>query len=245
MHRFHCPRDLAPGARLTLPAEAAHHAIRVLRLKSGDPIGLFDGEGHEFSARITSIEGGTVWVAVEAAATNDREPPLKLVLLQGISSGERMDYTVQKAVELGVAEIWPLLAERSVVRLDRERAEKRRLHWQRVAIAACEQSGRSRVPPVHAPLRLADWLATWRAQRQGNERALLLSPAGGARLAALGEPQGPVILLAGPEGGFTEAEAAAARHQGFLPVRLGPRILRTETAALAALAAIQALWGDF
>jgi 16S rRNA (uracil1498-N3)-methyltransferase len=165
--------------------------------------------------------------------------------LQGISSGERMDYTVQKAVELGVAEIWPLLAERSVVRLDRERAEKRRLHWQRVAIAACEQSGRSRVPPVHAPLRLADWLATWRAQRQGNERALLLSPAGGARLAALGEPQGPVILLAGPEGGFTEAEAAAARHQGFLPVRLGPRILRTETAALAALAAIQALWGDF
>jgi len=245
MHRFHCPRDLAPGARLALPAEAAHHAIRVLRLKSGDPIGLFDGEGHEFSARIATIEGGTVWVAVEAAATSDREPPLKLVLLQGISSGERMDYTVQKAVELGVAEIWPLLAERSVVRLDRERAEKRRLHWQRVVIAACEQSGRSRVPPVHAPLRLADWLATWRAQRQGNERALLLSPTGEPRLAALGEPQGPVILLAGPEGGFTEAEAAAARHQGFLPVRLGPRILRTETAALAALAAVQALWGDF
>jgi 16S rRNA (uracil1498-N3)-methyltransferase len=166
------------------------------------------------------------------------------VLGQALSSGERMDYTVQKAVELGVTAIHPLAAARSVVRLAGERAEKRVAHWQAVAVSACEQSGRNRVPPVAPVAELAAWLERPPAGGAGALR-LLLSPAGATRLRELPRPAASIILLAGPEGGFTPEEEAAVLNCGFIPVRLGPRVLRTETAAVAALAALQALWGDF
>lgn len=239
--RFYCPGPLAVGARLALPPEAAHHALRVLRMKEGEALRVFDGQGREFHARIQQIQRGEVRVSLEEAAASDREPPLTVILAQGISSGERMDYTLQKAVELGVAGISPIAAERSVVRLVGERAEKRLLHWRRVVIAACEQSGRSRVPPVHPPETLPDWLAHL---EPGGVR-LMLAPDADTRLRDLPPPRGPVLLLVGPEGGLSEAERSVAVSQGFLPLRLGPRILRTETAALAALAAMHALWGDF
>lgn len=239
--RFYCPGPLAAGARLALPPEAAHHALRVLRMKQGEALLVFDGQGREFRAQIHSIQRAEVMVTVEDATGSDREPPLPVILAQGISSGERMDYTLQKAVELGVTEIWPIAAERSVVRLMGERAEKRLLHWRRVVIAACEQSGRSRVPPVHPPEKLTDWLA----HLESGGTRLMLTPDADTRLRDLPPPKGPVLLLVGPEGGLSEAERSAALGQGFLPLRLGPRILRTETAALAALAAMHALWGDF
>ncbi|MEO1767740.1 16S rRNA (uracil(1498)-N(3))-methyltransferase [Thiobacter aerophilum] len=238
--RFHCPGPLVPGMSLPLPPEASHHALHVLRMKEDDALFVFDGEGREFRARIQRIERKVVTLAVEDATSSDPEPPFAVILGQGIASGERMDYTLQKAVELGVTEIWPIAAQRSVVRLTGERADKRLSHWRRVVIAACEQSGRSRVPPVHPPLRLSDWLATVPAGLR-----LMLSPEATTRLGNLAAPQGPVILLVGPEGGLSEAERTLAQSRGFEPVRLGPRILRTETAALAALAAMHALWGDF
>lgn len=239
--RFHLPHALFPGARLTLPPDAAHHALRVLRMEEGDGLLVFDGQGHEYQAKIERIERGSVTVSLGQATGHDPEAPLPVILAQGISSGERMDYTLKKAVELGVAEIWPIAAERSVVRLSGERSEKRLAHWRRVVIAACEQSGRSRVPPVHAPQPLGQWLASTEAA----DLRLLLAPQADTRLSALPAPQGPVVLLVGPEGGLTEAEQALAQSRSFQPVRLGPRILRTETAALAALAAMHALWGDF
>lgn len=239
--RFYCALPLSPGARVTLPPEAAHHAIRVLRMGEGDLLRLFDGSGREFQARILRIEKQALGALVEAELANDRESPLRVVLAQGISSGDRMDYTLQKAVELGVAEIRPIHTERSVVKLSGERALKRLAHWQSVVIAACEQCGRSVVPEVHAVSGFGEWL--------GGEAAdacrIVLAPEAETRLAELPRPAVPVLLLAGPEGGLTDAEVATARLRGFRPVRLGPRILRTETAALAAMAAMQALWGDF
>lgn len=239
--RFYCAPPLSPGARVTLPPEAAHHAIRVLRMGEGDRLRLFDGSGREFQARILRIEKQTLGALVETELANDRESPLRVVLAQGISSGDRMDYTLQKAVELGVAEIRPIHTERSVVKLSGERALKRLAHWQSVVIAACEQCGRSVVPEVHAVSGFGEWLAG----EAGDACRIVLAPEAETRLAELPRPALPVVLLAGPEGGLSDGEVATARLRGFRPVRLGPRILRTETAALAALAAMQALWGDF
>lgn len=239
--RFYSPDPLAAGARARLPAEAAHHAIRVLRMRQGDTLLLFDGSGQEFQGRIEAIDRDGVVVAVATASRPVREAPLPIALAQGISSGERMDYTLQKAVELGVSEIWPVQTERSVVRLSGERAAKRLSHWQRVVISACEQSGRTRVPPVHPVADLGEWLSA----AHGSGCRIMLTPEGGRRLADLARPGGSVLLLVGPEGGLSPAERSLASAHGFLPVRLGPRILRTETAALAAMAAIHALWGDF
>jgi len=171
-----------------------------------------------------------------------RESPLAVTLVQAVSSGERMDYTIQKAVELGVAAVQPLLTERSIVRLDGERRARRVAHWQAVAVAACEQCGRNVVPPVLPVVPLPDWLA---GQTVASGVRLLLSPAGRSRLADLERPAAPLHLLAGPEGGWSAGEEALAVDAGFVAVRLGPRVLRTETAALAALAAMQVLWGDF
>jgi 16S rRNA (uracil1498-N3)-methyltransferase len=193
---------------------------------------------------VTRVAGDAVTVKVGDARDCARESPLEIVLGQALSSGERMDYTVQKAVELGVTAIHPLAAARSVVRLAGERAEKRVAHWQAVAVSACEQSGRNRVPPVAPVAELAAWLERPPAGGAGALR-LLLSPAGATRLRELPRPAASIILLAGPEGGFTPEEEAAVLNCGFIPVRLGPRVLRTETAAVAALAALQALWGDF
>ncbi len=241
--RLYVSGELMPGATCVLPTQQAHHALRVLRLKAGDAVTLFNGDGAEYDALIASIAKNAASVKVGERRLAERESRLEIVLGQALSGGERMDYTVQKAVELGVYAIHPLAANRSVVRLDAERAGKRAAHWQSVVIAACEQCGRNRVPPV-APVAA---LEAWLAQPGAREPALrvLLSPRAEIRLRDLPRPDGAVVLLAGPEGGFTREEETLARSGGFTPVRLGPRVLRTETAAVAALAAMQALWGDF
>ncbi|MDZ7595205.1 MAG: 16S rRNA (uracil(1498)-N(3))-methyltransferase [Thiobacillus sp.] len=238
--RFYLDQPLAPGARFSLPPGPARHAARALRLAADDAVILFNGLGGEYSARIERVNKDEVAVSVTGFAAIERESRLRVMLAQGISSGERMDYTLQKAVELGVATIQPIAARRSVVKLTGERADKRVAHWQGVVASACEQCGRNQVPMVAPPLTLAHWLG----QRQDG-RLLFLSPLAEARLADLPSPGAMDCLVAGPEGGFDADEIAALHAAGAIPVRLGPRVLRTETAALAALAAMQTLWGDF
>ena len=238
--RFYLDQPLAPGARFSLPPGPTRHATRALRLVVNDVITLFNGRGGEYTARIERIQKDEVAVSITGFAGIERESHLRVMLAQGISSGERMDYTLQKAVELGVSAIQPIAAKRSVVKLTSERADKRVAHWQGVVASACEQCGRNQVPVVAAPLTLANWLG----QHTGG-RLLFLSPLAEARLADLPPPAAQDCLVAGPEGGFETAEIAALHAAGAIPVRLGPRVLRTETAALAALAAMQTLWGDF
>ncbi len=239
--RFYCPEDLETGAHVELRGQAGHHALRVLRLAIGDGVILFNGLGGEYEGRIVRADKRGVAVHVGPWRGGEREPPLSITLAQAISSGEKMDFTIQKAVELGVACIQPLAGSRSVVRLDQARADKRVRHWQGVAISACEQCGRNRVPEVAPVMALADWL---RGRHDGALR-IMLSPHAGRPLRDIPAPSGRVTLLVGPEGGFSADEEQAALAGGFQPICLGPRILRTETAALAAVAAMQTLWGDF
>ena len=243
--RFYIDSQLREGLRLDLPHEAAHHAVRVLRLRAGDEIVLFDGRGGEYASHIEAIERSRVAVSVGAQCAVERESPLEVTLVQGVSSGERMDVTVQKAVELGVRAIQPVLAERSVVKLDVGRAAAKREHWRRIAISACEQCGRNRIPEVLPVMRLDE--ASRRLAPAGLR--LLLSPHGGTRLRdalAGGHREiGAIVLAIGPESGFTAEEEALLVAAGFGTVQLGPRVLRTETAAAAALAALNALAGDF
>lgn len=243
--RFHVPRQLGNGADVRLPDEAAHHAARVLRLAVGDAVTVFDGHGGEFEARITRIDKSEVAVKTGIHLAIERESPLNVMLAQGMSSGDRMDYTLQKAVELGVWSLQPLATERSVVKLSPERAIRRTEHWQNLVRASCEQCGRNRIPEVAAPLRVDQWLASLPRVPAQDEKRLLLSPLSSVSLRNMGSFGGRVILLAGPEGGLAPAEIQVAEACGFVSVRMGPRVLRTETAGLAALAAIQALWGDF
>jgi 16S rRNA (uracil1498-N3)-methyltransferase len=240
--RIYAPGALAPGALLPLRDAAAHHLARVLRAAVGDPVIVFN-DGIEFTAVIARIDKQGVIVKLDAGSAVDRENPLTCVLAQAISSGERMDMTLQKAAELGVRAVQPLYSERSIVRLDAARAAKRLEHWREVMIAACEQCGRNVVPPVAAPQPVIEWLGALPAPRN-DELRILLSPHAGQRLADLMQPAA-AMLLAGPEGGFTEAESTLAHARGFIALKLGPRVLRTETAALAALAALNACWGDF
>jgi 16S rRNA (uracil1498-N3)-methyltransferase len=239
--RFFCDAKLAPGAQLDLPDNAAHHAQRVLRLQAGDKVTLFNGDGHDYACELVRLAKDGVSVRVQGLSLVDRESPLQVTLAQCISSGDRMDFTLQKSVELGIARIQPLAAERSVVKLSGERADKRVQHWQNVVTSACEQSGRAFVPEVLPPLPLAHWLA----QYKDAKLKLMLDPYAEQRLHDLPRPSEPICLLIGCEGGFSPGEIAAARQSGFTGVRLGPRVLRTETAGLAALAALQTLWGDF
>lgn len=242
--RFHVPQGLAIGAERPLPADSAHHAARVLRLAEGDPVTLFDGTGGEYLGVIARIARGDVVVRATSWADVEREPPVAITLVQGISSGDRMDYTLRKAVELGVGTIVPVFTERSVVRLAGDRADRRTAHWRGLVGAACEQCGRNRVPEVMPPVNYVAWLATL-AHPLPDEARLTLSPGAEHRLADLPRPAGPIALLAGPEGGLTSEEAMLAQSRGFRAIRLGPRVLRTETAAVAAIAAILTLWGDF
>lgn len=239
--RFFCDAKLGPGAQLELPESAAHHAHRVLRLKAGDKVTLFNGDGHDYACELLRVGKDGVSAKIASQTLIERESPLNVTLAQCISSGDRMDFTLQKSVELGIARIQPLAAERSVVKLSGERAEKRVQHWQNVVISACEQSGRAFVPEVLPPIPLPAWLA------QPGEFALKLTldPYSPKRLHDLPRPPGNICLLIGCEGGFSPAELSAAQQAGFTGVSLGPRILRTETAGLAALAALQTLWGDF
>jgi 16S rRNA (uracil1498-N3)-methyltransferase len=239
--RLYCPLPLATGAMVDLPEAAAHHAARVLRLKIGDELALFNGGGGEFAARIARVDARAVVARIGAFRDIDRESPIVVTLVQGLATGDRMDYTIQKAVELGVGSVQPVTTVRSVARLDAARAEKRILHWRQIAISACEQCGRNRIPEV-LPLRdLGDWLA---APTRASLR-LLLAPDAPTALAGATRPADSIEFLVGPEGGLAPEETAAALRAGFTAVKLGPRILRTETAALAALAAMNTLWGDW
>jgi 16S rRNA (uracil1498-N3)-methyltransferase len=213
----------------------------VLRLRSGDALTLFNGDGGEFDAKILRIDRAAVTVLVGPHRAADRESPLHVTLVQGLAGADRMDWVVQKAVELGVAEIRPVAMARSVARLDASRASKREAHWRSIAVSACEQCGRSRIPRVHALSSFEHWIA----EPTSAELRVILAPDAEASLSALLRPEGPIELLVGPEGGLTDEEADAALGAGFRAVRLGPRILRTETAPLAALSALNALWGDW
>lgn len=239
--RIHCPFPLAPGATLELPPEASHHVAKVLRMGEGDALILFDGRGGEWRARLHRV-GKTMAAVLESFDEVDREAPIPVTLVQGLPAADKMDWIVQKATELGVARIRPVVARRSVIRLSGERMARRAAHWQAVAVAACEQCQRNRVPEVAPLVDLMDYFAE--APVPSGHR-LMLAPGAELRLADLAPPTGPVTLLAGPEGGFEENELAAARLTGFQAVRLGPRVLRTETAGMAALAAMMALWGDY
>ncbi|WP_440105913.1 16S rRNA (uracil(1498)-N(3))-methyltransferase [Acidovorax sp. BL-A-41-H1] len=256
MPRFHCPALLATGSELDLPASAARH-VQVLRLQPGDTITLFDGglvpgsPGGEFEATVVHMGRSDVRVRVGAHHAIDREAPRAVHLLAGITANERMDWLVEKATELGVASITPLMAERSVLKLKGERADKKIAHWQAVAVSAAEQCGRNRVPLVHPAVDLAGWVrhhgagagidAADAADTTTPPQRLLLSLRAGTvplHAAVAGQDGRAVLFLSGPEGGLSPAEEALATEHGFAPVTLGPRVLRAETAPLAALAAL-------
>ena len=238
MARFYVDTALRAGTSVLLPEDSAHHAAHVLRIRTGDEITLFDGRGGEYAARVASIERLKVLADLLEHRALERESPLRMVLVQGVSAGERMDFTIRKAVELGAAEIHPVLAASSVARPKGGRAASRHAHWQKIAIAACEQCGRNQIPKVHAMIAASDY-------RGGSGTRLLLSPASELRFSQAVKDGGEFTIAAGPEAGFNASEAAAFLDAGFVPVRLGARVLRTETAGIAALAALSALKGDF
>ncbi len=235
MPRFYCPAPLVTGLAFSLPPGAARH-VQVLRTQPGDGITLFNGEGGEFDATVTRMGRSDVEVEVGAHHAVEREAPRAVHLLAGITANERMDWLVEKATELGVASITPLVAERSVLKLKGERADKKRAHWQAVAVAAAEQCGRNRVPEVHTAVTLNEWLKQAAA---GQRWVLSLSEGTQALSKMMGAADlPPVTVLSGPEGGLSPAEEATALAAGFTPVTLGPRVLRAETAPLAVLAAL-------
>jgi 16S rRNA (uracil1498-N3)-methyltransferase len=236
--RFCIDAPLRAGSVCTLSEDAAHHAIHVLRLRAGEEITVFNGRGGEFAARIVSIQRLKIAVDLLHHREIERESPLRVTLVQGVSAADKMDSTLRKAVELGVAEVQPVLAARSVARPKGERAEGRRAHWQKVVIASCEQCGRNRIPEVHALIALSNYRPSGTAMR------ILLSPLAQQPLSELSLRGSEFVVAAGPEAGFTSEEEAALVSSGFAPALLGPRVLRTETAAVAALAALSALRGD-
>ncbi|GAB2608808.1 16S rRNA (uracil(1498)-N(3))-methyltransferase [Novilysobacter erysipheiresistens] len=239
--RVHVELPLAPGIEVSLPESAAVHLARVLRLGVGDSCVLFNGDGYDYAARVAALGKRELRVAVTDAVAVESESPLRVTLLQGIARGEKMDLILQKATELGAAEVRPLSSQRSEVKLDAARAAKRLAHWRNVVVAACEQSGRATVPSVAAPGSLDEVLAGLPA---GGLR-LTLDPEGTFAISALKVPAGgPVLLAVGPEGGWSPADREQLREAGFQGLQLGPRILRTETAGLAAIAALQAGFGD-
>jgi len=240
MTRIHVPNPLATDAEISIEGSAANHIGRVLRLKVGDEITLFNGEGGEYLATLTTIERQTVRAHIESFDPRECESPLRVTLAQGISRGERMDYTLQKSVELGVSQIVPLSTERCGVKFEAKRAARRLQHWRGVVISACEQCGRNRIPEIMPITSLPNWLG----RQMGDERRLVLHHRVAQTLRGLEAPAGRISLLIGPEGGLSDNEIEIASQFGFQGVRLGPRILRTETAGVAALAALQTHWGD-
>lgn len=239
MTRIHVPTPLSAGSTLDLPEGPARHLAQVLKMRPGERLTVFDGSGGEYAAEIVEAGRRDVRVRLDAFNPVDRESPLEVTLAQCVSKGDRMDYTIQKAVELGVTRIVPLLSERSVVRLDAERWDRKLEHWRGVVAAACEQSGRTQVPRVADVTRLDTWLA----QPGDGTLRLVLAPTESVSLKTLA-PVTRLALLIGPEGGLSDTEIAAARRAGCIGIGLGPRVLRTETAGVAALAALQLLWGD-
>lgn len=240
--RFFTDHALTPGITVTLSESAAAHATRALRLSVGDAVTLFNGDGFDYECTLITVNKNAAVAKVAGRRKIENESPLRITLLQGISSGDRMDFTIQKAVELGVTHIQPIATERSVVKLSVDRAQKRVAHWQNIAASACEQSGRAAVPQVSTPISLAQWLT---ANSHANQTRILLNPVGAMQLKSVPKPMQEVQLLIGAEGGLSQHEIDTALAQGFQSIVLGPRILRTETAALTAIATMQTLWGDF
>src|SRR5690349_1286804 len=238
MPRFYVDAALRAGMSHWLPEEASHHAVHVLRARTGDEVTLFNGRGGEYAGRIAAIERRRMLVDLLEHRALERESPLRMVLVQGVSSGERMDLTVRKAVELGVSEIHPVLAASSVARPKAERAAARHAHWQKIVIAACEQCGRNRVPFVRPLVAVGDYDGAVGMK-------ILLAPAAELRFSLACKAGDEFTIAAGPEAGFSAEEETAFVDAGFVPVRLGARVLRTETAGIAALAALNALRGDF
>jgi 16S rRNA (uracil1498-N3)-methyltransferase len=233
--------DLRPGQQLQLDAEQTRYIGRVLRLRAGDSVSVFNGQGGEFTATAESIKKNSAVLLIGEQSDAATESHLKVHLVQGISRGDRMDFVVQKATELGVKRITPVLTEYGVIKLDADRAAKRRDHWQRIAASACEQSGRTRPPLVDVPMRLNAWFGD---RTKEADTDLILQPDATAALTSLPVPVTKICLLIGPEGGFSNTEYEDAKIAGFAAVSLGPRIMRTETAAVAALAVVQSMWGD-
>lgn len=240
LSRIYTPLDLAVGKTVELEGQAVHYLSRVLRLSEGDVVTLFNGNGEEYSGVVREIHPKRALVSLSDKRDPKTESPLKITLAQAISRGDRMDYTVQKAAELGVHAIQPLFTERVAVRLDDKRRVKRLAHWQGVVTSACEQSGRVLVPQVLEPLSLADWLAS-----DGHVQKLVLDPDAGTSLSTCTVDHHSISLLVGPEGGFSHREIDVVTAQGVTGVSMGPRILRTESAGPAAIALLQALAGDY
>lgn len=253
--RLYTPERLAPGGEIRLDDPSGHYVFRVLKLRAGDPLVLFNGDGADYAAELTSNRRDRVEVRVTARLPALREPDLDVTLVQAVSKGDRMDYSLQKATELGVAAVRPLFSERTEVRLDPDRLEKRTNHWHRVMIAACEQSGRAVVPRLLPATSLADWLVNSEVDgrsgdgsrhREGSGAAARVCLAPGADRALAELPLDGVVVevLVGPEGGFSDAEFGMMTRSGVRMASLGPRVLRTETAGPAAMAVLQALHGD-
>jgi len=237
--RIYLSQPLATGNEVELNNNALRHVVQVLRLKAGHPLILFNGGGGEFEAELVRVEKRQAVVRVGRFHALERESCLMTHLGLGISKGARMEFALQKAVELGVCEITPLFTEHCVVQLSASRALKKQEHWQAIIISACEQSGRNTIPKLNATCSFTDWLRTDLANTR-----LILDPVASTRLSTITLPQPEVALTVGPEGGFSQAEIDLAGEAGFKGVALGPRVLRTESAALVALAAVQCLWGD-
>ncbi len=237
LSRFFIDAPLSLGEH-ELPEAQAHYIGRVLRMTEGDALQVFDGSGTEFRGTLLEVGKKRVRVQLDDSFAGQSESPLRIHLGQGLSRGERMDWAIQKATELGVSEITPIVSERCEVRLKDERAEKRQAHWQQVAVSACEQCGRSVVPIIHSPVPLADWL-----KRTEADLKLVLHPV--AEPLTSHEKPDTLAFLVGPEGGLNDAEVEQAKDAGFHAARLGPRVLRTETAPVVALSVAQQLWGDF
>lgn len=240
MPRFHLPENLSVGQTVNLPDNIVRH-LNVLRIRPNENITLFDGKGKAHAARLTILEKRRAEAEILREETADTESPLNITLIQSISSGDRMDFTLQKSVELGITAIQPVISERCIVRLDGERAAKRLARWQEIVISACEQSGRNTVPPVLPIIGYREALD----KMPSESTKLIMSINRARKLGDIRQPSGAIVFMVGPEGGWTEQEEQQAFEAGFQAVTLGKRILRTETAPLAAIAAMQTLWGDF
>jgi 16S rRNA (uracil1498-N3)-methyltransferase len=238
--RVHVDLPLSPGKRIDLPEDAANHLVRVLRMQAGDGCVLFNGDGKDYAATLLAANKRGVEAEIGAATSIDNESPLRIALVQGIARGEKMDWILQKATELGVASVLPVQSDRSEVKLEGERATKRLAHWRSVVVSACEQSGRARIPDVAAAQPLDALLRG----ALPSTRRFLLDPEADKAIATMEALEGDCVLAVGPEGGWSPRDRKALQAAGFEGLRLGPRVLRTETAGIAAIAALQARFGD-
>jgi len=242
-NRFYHSENLELKHIVELGAQTHIHATKVLRLKVGNHFALFNGDGFDYVVKVIEVSKHKTTVEIINKYEVNHESPLKITLAQGLAAGDKMDWIIQKAVELGVHSIQPLLTERSIIKLDRERADKKLEHWKTVAISACEQTGRSAIPDILSPLHFNQWLS--KETLKTDHLKLILTPSKAKNINDLDKPSGSIVFIVGPEGGLSEKEMALALNQSFIPVNFGQRILRTETASIVALSILQNLWGDF